>query len=211
MLFIFTIGVKKDYKTLRQDKMKKTKFDRSLVGPDSYEYFNDLSKLCQSRYLKFLSSQLILLLTISIIASIPELIAPYEKIKHFIELTLIISVLILMIVQFKSNYVDGWQKSRFLAESILSQSWLLLFKVNNYNKDFNEAISIFLERIKEMKSEINVNDYLKFVSQVSSDNDRPQWITENFDKSISEKKDYYIIERINDQEKYYFKKNIRIR
>jgi hypothetical protein len=188
--------------------MKKTKFDRSLVGPDSYEYFNDLSKLCQSRYLQILSSQLILLLTISIIASIPELIAPYEKIKHFIELTLIISVLILMIIQFKSNYMDGWQKSRFLAESILSQSWLLLFKVNNYNKDFNEAISIFLERIKEMKSEINVNDYLKFVSQVSSDNDRPQWITENFDKSISEKKDYYIIERINDQEKYYFKKTL---
>lgn len=188
--------------------MKKTKFDRSLVGPDSYKYFNDLSKLCQSRYLKILSSQLILLLTISVIASIPELIAPYEKIKHFIELTLIISVLILMIVQFKSNYMDGWQKSRFLAESILSQSWLLLFKVNNYNKDFNEAISIFLERIKEMKSEINVNDYLKFVSQVSSDNDRPQWITENFDKSISEKKNYYIIERINDQEKYYFKKTL---
>ena len=129
--------------------MKKTQFDRRLIGPDSYEYFNDLSKICQTRYLKILGTQLVILLSISLIASIPELIAPYEKIKHFVELTLIISVLVLMIIQFKSNYMDGWQKSRFLAESILSQSWLLLFKVNNYDKNFNEAISVFLDRIRE--------------------------------------------------------------
>ena len=188
--------------------MEKTKFDRSLRGPDSYEYFNDMSKLCQSRYLKILGSQLVILFLISIVASVPVLNAPYEKIKHFVELTLIISVLILMIIQFKSNYMDGWQKSRFLAESILSQSWLLLFKVNNYDKSFNEAISIFLERVRDMKSEIKVSDYLKFVSRESSDNDRPFWIIENFDKSIPQKTEFYIKERINDQEKYYFKKTL---
>ncbi len=188
--------------------MKKTKFDRSLIGPDSYEYFNGLSKLCQSRYLKILGAQLLILLGISLIASIPELRSPFEKIKHVIELALIVTVLILMIIQFKSNYMDGWQKSRFLAESILSESWLLLFKVDNYNKDYNSAVSIFLEKINDMKSEINVTDYLKFVSVISSDNDQPNWISENFNKNISEKKDYYIIERINDQEKYYYKKTL---
>jgi hypothetical protein len=188
--------------------MEKTDFDRKLIGPDSYEYFNDLSKLCQSRYLRILGAQLLILLGISLIASIPELPSPFEKTKHVIELALIVAVLILMIIQFKSNYMDGWQKSRFLAESILSQSWLLLFKVDNYNKDYNSAISIFLDRINEMKSEINVNDYLKFVSVISSDNDQPNWISENFDKNISEKRNYYIIERINDQEKYYYKKTL---
>ena len=188
--------------------MKKTVFDRKLIGPDSYEYFNDLSKFCQSRYLKILGAQLLILLGISLIASIPELCSPFEKIKHVIELALIVTILILMIIQFKSNYMDGWQKSRFLAESILSQSWLLLFKVDNYDKDYNSAVSIFLGRINEMKSEINVTDYLKFVSVISSDNDQPNWISENFDKNISEKKNYYIIERINDQEKYYYKKTL---
>lgn len=188
--------------------MKKTIFDRKLIGPDSYEYFNDLSKLCQSRYLKILGAQLLILLGISLIASIPELCSPFEKIKHVTELTLIITVLILMIIQFKSNYMDGWQKSRFLAESILSHSWLLLFKVDNYDKDYNSAVSIFLERITEMKSEINVTDYLKFVSVISSDNDQPNWISENFDKNISEKRNFYITERINDQEKYYYKKTL---
>jgi hypothetical protein len=188
--------------------MKKTVFDRKLIGPDSYEYFNNLSKLCQSRYLKILGAQLLILLSISLLASIPELCTPFEKIKHVIELTLIITVLILMIIQFKSNYMDGWQKSRFLAESILSQSWLLLFKVDNYNKDYNLAVGIFLERINEMKTEINVTDYLKFVSAISEDNDQPKWISENFNKNISEKRNYYITERINDQEKYYYKKTL---
>lgn len=188
--------------------MKKTVFDRKLIGPDSYEYFNDLSKLCQSRYLKILGAQLLILLGISLLASIPELCSPFEKIKHVIELALIVTFLILMIIQFKSNYMDGWQKSRFMAESILSQGWLFLFKVDNYDKDYNSAVSIFLERIRGMKSEINVTDYLKLVSVISSDNDQPNWISENFDKDISEKRNYYITERINDQEKYYYKKTL---
>jgi hypothetical protein len=188
--------------------MKKTNFDRKLIGPDSYEYFNSLSKLCQKRYLNILGLQLLSLLLISLTASIPELSTIGEKIKHSFELILIIFVLILMIIQFKSNYMDGWQKSRFLAESILSHSWLHLFKIDNYDKSKNESLSIFLERVKYMKSEINVNDYLKFVSQESFDNDRANWVLENFDNSISDKKEFYIKERINDQEKYYYKKTL---
>lgn len=188
--------------------MKNKKFDRSLIGPDSYEYFNELSKLCQSRYLKILGAQLLLLLLISVVASVPELSNPYEKYKHVLELCLIISVLILMIIQFKSNYMDGWQKSRFLAESILSHTWLLFFKIDIYDKTWNEAIGNFHERIREMKSEIIVTDYLKFVSQESSDNDRPQWVENYFNKTDSEKVEFYIKERINDQERYYYKKTL---
>lgn len=188
--------------------MKKTQFDRSLIGPDSYEYFNSLSKLCQSRYMNILGAQLILLLLISIIASISELKITCEKLKHVVELTLIISVLILMIIQFKSNYMDGWQKSRFLAESILSHTWLLYFKIDIYDKSWNESISCFHARIKEMKTEVTVNDYLKFITQESIDNDKPEWVEEGFNKSIAEKVEFYIKERINDQEKYYYKKTL---
>jgi hypothetical protein len=186
--------------------MKRTKYDRELKGPDSYEYFNDLSKLCQSRYLLILKWQLILLLSIAIISSIPELPEIYTKIKHLIELVLILTVLILMIVQYKSNYMDGWQKSRFLAESILSCSWLLLFKIDIYDSTWNNALTLFHNRIQEMKSEIIVDDYLKFVTQKSNDNDSPIWIKENFNIESKEKVEFYIRERINDQEAYYYKK-----
>jgi len=186
--------------------MKRTKYDRELKGPDSYEYFNDLSKLCQSRYLLILKWQLILLLSIAIISSIPKLPEIYTKIKHLIELVLILTVLILMIVQYKSNYMNGWQKSRFLAESILSSSWLLLFKIDIYDNTWNNALTLFHDRIQEMKSEIIVDDYLKFVTQKSNDNDSPIWIKDNFNIETKEKVEFYIRERINDQEAYYYKK-----
>ena len=186
--------------------MKRTEYDRGLIGPDSYEYFNDLSKLCQSRYLLILKWQLLLLLAIAIISSIPSLPDIYVKIKHFTELAFILSVLILMIIQYKSNYMDGWQKSRFLAESILSNSWLLFFKIDIYDNSWNNSLGIFHGRIKEMKSEIVIDDYLKFVTKKSNDNDSPDWIKDNFDLEIKDKVEFYIKERINDQEAYYFKK-----
>lgn len=186
--------------------MKRTEYDRELKGPDSYEYFNDLSKLCQSRYLLILKWQLILLLSIAILSSIPELPEIYTITKHLIELVLILTVLILMIVQYKSNYMDGWQKSRFLAESILSSSWLLFFKIDIYDNTWNNALTLFHNRIQEMKSEIIVDDYLKFVTQKSNDNDSPIWIKDNFNIETKDKVEFYIRERINDQEAYYYKK-----
>lgn len=188
--------------------MKRTKFDRELIGPDSYECFNNLSKLCQKRYLNIVGIQLILLLLISIIATIPELAVTWEKLKQFTQLSLIILVLILMIIQFKSNYMDGWQKTRFLAESILSQAWLLFFKINTYNNELKNSLQTFHDRIKSMKSEINISDYLKFLSPISNDNDGPKWIVDNFKLSNTEKIEYYIKNRLNDQEKYYHKKTL---
>ncbi|MEK7719290.1 MAG: DUF4231 domain-containing protein [Bacteroidota bacterium] len=188
--------------------MKRTQFDREFIGPDSYECFNNLSKLCQKRYLRNVGIQLVLLLLISIIASIPELSAIHEKLKHFIQLSLIIIVLILMVVQFKSNFMDGWQKTRFLAESILSQAWLLFFRINKYNDEINSSLSVFQDRVKSMKSEINITEFLKFSSPISNDNDNPKWIIENFTLTNSEKIEFYIKHRLNDQEKYYYKKTL---
>ncbi len=191
--------------------MKRTEFDRELVGPDSYECFNNLSKLCQKRYLSIVGWQLILLLLISLIASIPVIDAncgQYEKVKHFIQLLLIFIVLILMIRQFRSNYMDGWQKTRFLAESILSQSWLLFFKIDKYDNSLNNSLQIFHDRIKSMKSEINITNYLRFLSPVSIDNDKPKWVADNFNLTNDEKIEYYIKNRLNDQELYYYKKTL---
>lgn len=186
--------------------MKRTEYDRSLLGPDSYEYFNSLSKTCQNHYLKIVGSQLIILLLISLLAAIPTTIPSIDKGKHILELFLIICILVLMIIQFRSNYMDGWQKSRFLAESILSQTWLLLFKVDNYDTEINKALTLLQEKISEMKSEVVVDSYYKLITQKSSDNDRPQWVLNNFNKSDDDKIEFYIRERLNNQEGYYFKK-----
>jgi Ca2+/Na+ antiporter len=186
--------------------MKRTEYDRALIGPDSYEYFNNLSKTCQNRYLRIVGSQLIILLVISLLAAVPATTQCFDKGKHILELSLIISVLVLMIIQFRSNYMDGWQKSRFLAESILSQTWLLLFKINKYDTELNQALTLLQENIGEMKKEVVADAYYKLATQKSSDNDRPKWVLDNFDNSENDKIEFYIRERLNDQEGYYFKK-----
>jgi len=186
--------------------INKTEFDRELVGPDSYEYFNDLSKFCQNKYLGFHKWQLLLLLVIAIISTVPIFPEAIEKGKLFIELALIISVLILMIIQFRTNYMDGWQKSRFLAESILSTAWLVVFKIDKYNCDWSDALKSFHEKIKEIKNEIKLDEYLKYVQHKSSDNDSPDWMKEAFDLDYKERVEFYIKHRLNHQEGYYFKK-----
>ena len=107
--------------------MKKSKynFDRELIGPDSYEYFNNISKICQLKYVGLLKAQLILLLIISVFSIFPILGNSLENLKQTINIILMVIVLILMILQFSKNYMAGWQKARFLAESIMSNCWLL--------------------------------------------------------------------------------------
>ena len=182
-------------------------YDRELKGPDSYEYFNSISKKCQSNYINLFRGQLILLLLIAIISIFPNEIVFDANCLQGINIMLMVIVLFLMILQYSKNYMAGWQKARFLAESILSNCWLLIFKCDSYGEgNYDESLSKFHARITEMKKEISIKDYLSITSLSNVDNDNPEWISENYTKKIEDKKQYYIKFRIEDQIKWYSKK-----
>lgn len=185
--------------------MNRTEYDRRLIGPDSYEYFNEISKSCQNKFVSLLKWQIYLLSAIALVSIFPPLIH-YENIKLFSLLLLIIGVLILMIIQYKEDYMAGWQKARFLSESIISNCWLLIFKYENYNTAYRKALSTFHERIKEMKKEIDIKNFLSIVEAPNNDNDNPEWMQANFNSSIQAKKEFYIKQRIDDQIIWYTKK-----
>lgn len=188
-------------------KKKIINYERELKGPDSYEHFNNISKVCQYRYLRLIKLQIIFLSIIAFISTIPKVVHLYEIIKLVVLLVLIILVLILMIIQYKENYMAGWQKARFLGESVISECWLLVFKYAYYNlDDYTKALSIFHSRIKEMKREVNIKDFLCFAKVTHNDNDNPDWMRGYFDKDIKLKKDYYVKYRIEDQIKWYTNK-----
>lgn len=187
--------------------MRKVNFERQLIGPDSYEYFNTISRLCQSYYINLIRAQLLILFLIAVISTLPVLCDSLEKMKLITYLILVTSVLILMIIDFANNYMDGWQKSRFLAESILSNCWLLIFKCEIYNHNkYDEAISKFHKRIKFLKKEININNYLSYTGVINQDNDSPGWLYENFNAKINVKKQFYIDNRIQEQINWYNQK-----
>jgi hypothetical protein len=182
-------------------------YDRELKGPDSYEYFNSISKKCQSNYINLFRGQLILLLLIAIISICPNDIIFDANYIQGIYIMLMVVVLFLMILQYSKNYMAGWQKARFLAESILSNCWLVVFKCESYSEGtYENSIAKFQDRIKEMKKEINIKDYLSITSPSIVDNDNPKWMRENYSKKIEEKKQYYIKFRISDQISWYSKK-----
>src|SRR5438309_2108546 len=115
-------------------KKKQGNFDRELKGPDSYELFNSISKKCQNNYINLLRWQLNLLLLIAIISIFPiENVSDADCVQGA-NIMLMVIVLFLMIMQYSKNYMTGWQKARFLAESILSNCWLLIFKCDSYSE-----------------------------------------------------------------------------
>lgn len=188
---------------------RKVDFDRDLKGPDTYEFLNEISKECQRMYIGLMKWQLYLLMLIAVISLFPLVKQWPNWIEQVKQVTLVVSlvvVLLLMIIQFSKNYMEGWQKSRFLAESILSNTWLLFFKHEKYDLPFNEAIETFHKRIKEMKEEIDVKQFLGFAEKPNIDNDVPIWVKENFDVSMNDKKEFYLKYRLRDQMNWYYKK-----
>ena len=190
--------------------MKKNKniYERELLGPDSYEYFNNISKKCQTKYIVLLKAQLLLLLIIAVISILPVFKIELENYKQAINIFFIVFVLALMILQFSKNYMEGWQKARFLSESILSNCWLLIFKCESYNEvEYDEALSKFQKRIKEMKEEININDFLLISDPINCDHDNPKWILDNYFASLNDKKTFYLKYRIENQINWYSEKS----
>lgn len=188
---------------------KKVDFDRDLKGPDTYEFFNEISKECQRMYIGLMKWQLYLLMLIAVISLFPIVEQWPKWVEQVKQITLVVSliaVLLLMIIQYSKNYMEGWQKSRFLAESILSNTWLLFFKHEKYDLPFNEAIETFHKRIKEMKEEIDIKQFLSFAKKPNKDNDVPNWVKENFDVLMSDKKEFYLKHRLRDQMNWYYKK-----
>ncbi|QEC44483.1 SLATT domain-containing protein [Pseudobacter ginsenosidimutans] len=183
-------------------------WDRELKGPATYEKYNALAKLHKQYYHNILKSQLITLLVISLLSSIPDPDIQGMKLIQYLILFLIIFYMCLMIMQFRSNYMPKWQKSRFLAESTLSEAWFFAFGFDIY-ENAEQAKEAFLKRIKYIKAELKMPEIgIVFDTQVESirsvlNNEFSAWIIDTQSKSMQDKIDFYITNRVENQIKYY--------
>lgn len=196
-------------------KIRWSDWDRELKGPATYERFNAVAKLNKSYYHWILRLQLLVLLIISLLSSIPNQEIQSSKIIQYLTLTFIITFMALMILQYRSNHMVKWQKARFLAESTLSEAWFFLFGFDIYKGGLDKAKEAFIQRIKVMKTELRMPDVNVIFSKVDTngqsniiaddvlENDTPQWVQDNYNKSIFDKIVFYRDKRINDQLKYY--------
>ncbi|MFA7687802.1 MAG: DUF4231 domain-containing protein [Moheibacter sp.] len=179
-------------------------WDRQLRGPSSYERYNALAKIYKKLYYNILRAQLIVLLLISLLSSIPSPTIQSLKFTQYAILVLIIVYMCILIIQYRSNYMPKWQKSRFMAESCLSEAWFFMFGFDIYNGEISAIKSVFLNQIKKIKTELKVPEMkVVFNPEEALQNEFPEWVVSNRSKDLSHKMDFYLSNRIQNQIDYY--------
>lgn len=181
-------------------------FDRELKGPYAYDRFNSISKICQTRYLNLIKAQSCILVLMALLSSFSVASDECEKIVRYSIITLSILTLGIIIFQQNKNYMTGWQNARFIAESVLSNSWLFSFKIGIYNSDERTATKNFIDTIDKIQKEVELKNFLSI-----SNSTLPtiaDWMKTNFnDCNIASKKVFYINYRLDDQINWYTNKS----
>lgn len=185
---------------------KEVNYNRELKGPYAYDRFNNISKICQTRYLNLIKAQSIILTIIALLSSFSFSSTEGEQGLRYTIVSLSIVILGLIIFQQNKNYMQGWQNARFIAESVLSNSWLFCFKIGIYNTNEKTATTSFIDNVDKIEKEVELkNFYSIYSSQLPIIAD---WMKNLFtETSIENKKAFYIKHRLDDQIIWYTKKS----
>ena len=143
--------------------LKLTNEDKPLEGPSLYERYNKIAILCQQKYFRSFKLQIIVMSFIAFLSLFPPFSETQIDIKkHSLELILIIFVLSIMIWQYNANYTKGWENARYLAESILSNAWLFVWKCEPFDDDQNPSMK-FIDMIENIEKQIDLKQFLSLV------------------------------------------------
>ena len=121
-----------------------------------------------------------------------------------IELILIIVVLSIMIWQYNINYTKGWENARYLAESILSNAWLFVWKCEPFNRDDKSASEKFIDIVENLETQIDLGGFLSPVPPQK--NGISDWMNNIRCDDLETKRDMYIQYRLDDQIDWYANK-----
>lgn len=191
---------------MKKRHKKEVDFERELKGPYAYDRFDNISKICQYRYLLLIKLQSLILIIISLLSSFSSVSDYYEEYLRYFIVSLSIVILAMIIFLQNKNYMKGWQNARFIAESVLSNSWLFSFKIGIYNNNEKAAAKNILDIIDKIEKDIDLNDFLSIY-----DSHFPpiaEWMKNLFNEpSVSTKKAYYIKHRLDNQINWYNKKS----
>lgn len=191
---------------MSKQRKNASNYDRELLGPYTYDRFNNISKICQTKYLNLIKAQGFILILIALLSSIPVSSNEIERYFRYSIVALSIIVLGGIIYQQNKNYMSGWQNARFIAESVLSNAWLFGFKIGIYNTDESNAIKNFIDTVDKTQKEVELKNFLSiFNSDLPLISD---WMIKIFrEDNILIKKQFYIKCRLDDQINWYNKKS----
>ena len=176
--------------------------EEGIRGPGSYERYDEIAISCQKKYFRLFKLQILVLSLIAFLSLLP----PFSEtgtdiIKHSIELILIIVVLSIMIWQYNINYTKGWENARYLAESILSNAWLFVWRCEPFNGDDTSASGKFIDIVENLETQIDLGGFLAPVTPQK--NGISDWMKNFRGDDPETKRDKYIKYRLDDQIDWY--------
>lgn len=175
--------------------------------PNYFQASDTLSIKSQSSYLRIIRTDLLAMIMAAILA-----IYSFQDINHKLMIYTLSGIslligLILTIVLKSKKYEDVWYQSRALAESCKTLTWRFCMCSEYFEKDvhIDEIKERFIKRIKEITNEFR--DLSKFMdSVILNQNIITSKMIELRELSITEKKEYYLTNRIENQKEWYSNK-----
>lgn len=176
--------------------------------PLLYQESDALAIKAQRKHFFFVRIKIMLVLAIGGIMSfsLPQESAFQTLIVIVLESLLVLSLAITAILNIK-NYDRVWFSSRKIAESVKTETWRFIMKIEPYDDSMrdDEAENRFLERLKEI-----LYSHQPLCYQLIQDSMEGFQITERMRKirndSFQNRKTFYIEKRISDQRLWYAKK-----
>lgn len=170
-----------------------------------YSRYEEMAIGHKKKYLMTIKGQIFLLSLIALISILPAKLEGVVLHVEVWELIFIILVMAIMILQYAQGYLKCWQNSRFVAETVLSDAWLFIWKCSPFDEslDRRELTERFLE-IDSLEEFQEITHSPCLPSDYSSD--IPEFIYELRKQSVADKKIHYLTNRLNDQVTWYSKK-----
>lgn len=177
---------------------------KSSIGeedcPSLYRAANRLSIRKQRVYFWALFFQLLLM---ALIVALPTIFSGQAYLKT-IQLCAIIALLVLSWFVFSNNSMKHWYSSRAIAESVKTLTWRYIMKADPFEDNDDASKELFCERLKDI---IDQNEDLS--QKMYPEKARAQ-ITEKMNAirhtTVSERAEFYVAYRIENQYNWYRKK-----
>jgi len=147
-----------------------------------------------------------LLLAIAIVSAIDWQLFPIYRTFSIIAALGLIGLTFLQLFGQIQKYDRKWFASRAVAESVKVQTWRFMMKVSPYDSsDASSACNQFVEDVLQMLKE-QQDAKLVAGSKPVQGKEVSQFMLDQREKSIIERRDFYVKDRIDDQQNWYSKK-----
>lgn len=171
--------------------------------PNIYNVTNERSALAQSRFLRMVKIEYLVLVITAINSAMP-----YSN-KHFVGLVFLIFVLVVFSIKRCFDFENKWYKYRALTESIKTITWRFAMKAEPFSScsELSDAKQ-FHKYIESSISGANYALKTKLVSSENYGNDAVENLRLIRSEGYELRRDFYVENRIIDQRNWYTSKFI---